>query len=94
MADPEEFPFEVGVTYNLEASAVGSKLTLRAWKVGDERPATPILYVFDRRLPPSAGSGIAAIAFFDPVPLMDAGVTEVEISATVDDITFTAGLVR
>lgn len=89
MADPQDFPFEVGETYNLEASAVGNRLTLKAWKVGHRKPNRPILCVFDRRLPPSSGSGIAAIAFFDPVPLMAAGVTEVEVNATVDDMTFT-----
>jgi hypothetical protein len=94
MADPEDFPFEVGETYHLEASAVGHRLTLRAWKVGDPRPARPILSVTDRRLPPGAGSGIASIVFFDPVPLMEAGVTEVEVSGTVDDITFTPGIVH
>jgi hypothetical protein len=89
MADPEEFPFEVGVTYNLEASAVDHRLTLKAWKVGDCEPRRPILRVSDRRLGPGEGSGIAAIAFFDAAPLMAAGVTEVEVHATVDDLTFT-----
>jgi hypothetical protein len=32
MADPDEFPFQVGETYILEASVVGHKLTLQAWK--------------------------------------------------------------
>ena len=94
MADPREFPFEVGETYHLEASAVGHRLTLKAWKVGDRKPARPILCVTDRRLPPGSGSGIASIVFFDPVPLMEAGVTEVRVSGTVDDITFTQGVVQ
>jgi hypothetical protein len=92
MADPEEHPFEVGVTYNLEASVVGHRLTLKAWKVGDPEPEKPILRASDRRLGPRSGSGIAAIAFFDPAPLMEAGVTAVVVSGTVDAITFRPGL--
>jgi hypothetical protein len=89
MADPEEFPFEVGVTYNIEASAVNHKLSLTVWRVGDPKPKRPTVEVKDRVLPPESGSGLAALAFFDPQPLMEAGETEVNVSGTVDSITFT-----
>lgn len=89
MADPRRFPFKAGVTYNLEATAIGSVLALTAWKVGERKPSRPILVVIDRRISSREGSGLAAIAFFDPVPLAGAGVTHVEVDATVDDITFT-----
>jgi hypothetical protein len=91
MADPEEFPFEVGQEYWIEGSVVGHKLELRAWRVGDCRPDEPMLKVKDRVLGPDSGTALAAIAFFDPVPLIEAGVDEVQVHATVDDITFTHG---
>jgi hypothetical protein len=91
MADPEEFPFEVGQTYVLEASVVGHKLTLKAWKVCDREPRRPILAVRDTEFGPESGSGLATLAYFDPVPLIEQGVTEVDVSATVDNITFTPG---
>jgi hypothetical protein len=94
MADPEEFPFEVGQTYVLEASVVGNKLTLKAWNICDPEPERPILKVTDKVLGPRNGSGIAAIAFFDPVPLAAAGIEEVIVDATVDNITFTPGTNR
>lgn len=91
MADPEEFPFEVGKTYVLEATVVGHKLTLKAWELGDEEPAEPILSVQDKEFGPESGTGLAALAFFDPVPLMALGVEAVVVSGTVDDLTFTPG---
>jgi hypothetical protein len=91
MADPEEFPFEAGQTYVLEASVVGHKLTLKAWNVCDREPRKAILTVRDREFGPESGSGLAALAFFDPAPLIEQGVTEVNVSATVDNITFTRG---
>jgi hypothetical protein len=48
-----------------------------------------MLKVKDRVLGPDEGTGIAAIAIFDPAPLMEQGVTAVDVSATVDNITFT-----
>ena len=91
MADPRRFPFEAGKTYNLEATAIGPVLTLTAWEVGQRKPNRPILCVIDRRISPREATGVAAIAFFDPVPLVEAGVTHVEVDATVDDLTFTPG---
>jgi hypothetical protein len=91
MADPEDFPFVVGVTYNLEAKVVGHRLSLKAWKVGDPEPAEPMLVVVDKRLGPDDATGLAAIAFFDPAPLAEQGVEAVTVNATVDDITFTHG---
>lgn len=91
MADPDEFPFEVGVTYVLEATVVGHKLSLKAWELGDPEPAAPILTVQDKQLQAPENTGLGAIAFFDPVPLAILGVEEVTVSATVDDLTFTAG---
>jgi hypothetical protein len=89
MADPLEFPFEVGQTYVLEARVVGDKLTLKAWPVGEREPKRPILKVHDDVLGPDSGSGIAALAYFDPAPLMIDGVTEVNVHGVVDDIYFT-----
>jgi hypothetical protein len=89
MADPCDFPFEVGVTYNVEASAVGHKLSMKVWRVGDPKPKRPTLEVKDRVLPPDSGSGLAVLALFDPAPLIAEGVTEVTVSGTVDNITFT-----
>jgi hypothetical protein len=94
MADPDDFPFEVGVDYWIEGSVVGQNLEMRAWRVGCPRPARPMLKLKDNVLPPKPGTTIATIALFDPVPLIEAGVEEVQISATVDDITFTPGKAR
>lgn len=91
MADPDEFPFEVGVTYVLEATVVGHNLELKAWKLGDAEPAEPILRVQHKELMPPENTGLGTIAFFDPVPLALQGVEEVVVSATVDDLTFTPG---
>ena len=91
MADPAEFPFEVGVTYVLEATVVGHNLTLKAWELGDEEPDEPILTVQDKELRAPENTGLGAIAFFDPAPLMALDVEEVIVSATVDNITFTHG---
>jgi hypothetical protein len=89
MADPEEFPFEVGKTYILEASIVRNKLTLKAWEKGDREPGRPMLKLRHSEFGPEDGTGIAVLTFFDPLPLMAAGVEEVEVSATADNITFT-----
>jgi hypothetical protein len=89
MADPDEFPFRPGEDWNIEASVIGHKLEMRAWRVGDRRPNKPMLKLHDKVLGPDSGSAIAAIAFFDPVPLMLGGVTEVRVSGAVDNITFT-----
>src|SRR5262249_28342998 len=91
MADPATAPFLVGQTYNVEASVVGHKISYTVWKVGDPRPSQPTLSVTDRALKPGAGNRISAVVFFDPVPLMDAGVGEVQVSGTFDDITYTPG---
>jgi len=91
MADPEDFPFVVGVTYILEAKVVGHRLSLKAWREGDSEPAEPMLVVRDMRLSAEDASGLAAIAFFDPIPLMEQGIQEVSVNATIDDITFTSG---
>ena len=91
MADPEEFPFEEGVDYIIEGKVVGDRLSLKAWRAGDSEPAEPMLVVRDSRLSAEDASGLAAIAFFDPVPLMEQGVKKVRVHATVDDITFKSG---
>jgi hypothetical protein len=91
MADPDDFPFEVGETYVLEATVVGHKLELKAWKLGDEEPEEPILSVQDKDFKAPENTGLGAIAFFDPVPLALQGVDEVVVSATVDDLTFIPG---
>jgi hypothetical protein len=82
------------VDYWIEGSVVGQNLEMRAWRVGCPRPARPMLKLKDNVLPPKPGTTIATIALFDPVPLIEAGVEEVQISATVDDITFTPGKAR
>jgi len=91
IADPEEVPFDVGVTYNLEASVIGPFLTLKAWPVGDPEPAEPTLVVTDKVLKPGFGNRISVLVFFDAAPLMEAGIEEVLVSGTFDDITFTPG---
>ncbi|MEX2139328.1 MAG: hypothetical protein WD894_08710 [Pirellulales bacterium] len=94
MADPDDFPFEAGKTYILEASIVGDKLTLKAWEEGARKPRRPILKVHHDEFAPEDGTGLAVVAFFDPEPLTDGednnDLTEVTVSATVDDLTFTA----
>jgi len=94
MADPDEFPFVAGEDYILEGSVVGHKLTLKAWKVGDEEPAEPILRVTDKVLGPGFGNRISVLVFFDPAPLIDLGIKEVQVSGTFDDIHFTPGAGR
>lgn len=91
MADPEEHPFEVGVTYVLKATVVGHNLELKAWPLGDDEPAEPILTVQDNTLNGPENTGLGCIAFFDPLPLSLEGVKKVRVDATVDDLTFTAG---
>ena len=91
MANPVEFPFEVGETYVLEATVVGSKLELKAWKLGDDEPDEPILSVQNKDFKAPENTGLGTIAFFDPVPLALQGVEEVTVSATVDNLTFTPG---
>ena len=77
--------------YILEATVAGDKLSLKAWPEGDSEPSEPMLVVKDKRLSASDGTGLAAIAFFDPVPLMAAGFEAVTVNATVDNITFCPG---
>jgi hypothetical protein len=91
MADPDEHPFEVGVTYVLKATVVGNTLELKAWELGDDEPAEPILIVKDKTLSAPENTGLGCIAFFDPLPLSLEGVTEVTVDATVDNLTFTPG---
>lgn len=91
MADPDATPFVAGETYNLEASVVGHRLTLKAWRVGDPEPSEPTLSVTDRELRPGHENRFSVNVFFDPAPLMEAGVGEVLVSGTFDDITFTPG---
>jgi len=94
MADPAEFPFVAGQAYHVEASVVGHNIQMKAWKVGDPEPVTPMLSLQDKSLKPESGSAICVITIFDPVPLSAAGVTAVRVSGTFDDITFTPGRPR
>jgi hypothetical protein len=91
MADPAEFPFVAGQDYRIEATVVGSRIRMKAWKVGAPEPADPMLSLEDKGLKPSSGSTLCVIAILDPVPLAAAGVAEVRVSGTFDDITFTPG---
>jgi hypothetical protein len=91
MADPDEVPFVAGVTYNLEASVVGHTVMLKAWPVGDDEPVEPTLIVTDKVLIPGVGNRLSVLVFFDPAPLIENGVEEVQVSGTFDDITFTPG---
>ena len=90
MADPEEFPFIAGVTYNLEGSIVGDRLKLKAWPVGAAEPDESTLSVRDKAvLKPGPSDEIGLVAFFDPAPLMGMGVGQVQVSASFDNIRFT-----
>jgi hypothetical protein len=91
MADLHQFPFVAGQTYRLEASVVGSRIRMKAWKVGDPEPDAPMLSLEDHGLKPASGSTICVITIFDPAPLAAAGASEVRVSGTFDDITFTPG---
>jgi hypothetical protein len=91
MADPSQFPFVVGETYNVQGSVVGHRIEMKAWKVGDPEPSSPMLSVTDKGLNPPSGSAICVLLIIDPVPLKAAGVTEVQVSGTFDNITFTPG---
>jgi hypothetical protein len=94
MAKPAEHPFVVGQAYHIAASVVGQNIQMKAWKVGDPEPVTPMLSVRDRGLKPNSGSAICTVVIFDPVPLSRAGVSAVRTSGTFDDITFTPGVNR
>lgn len=94
MADPVQFPFKKGETYNIEASVVGSRITMKAWEVGTPKPTQPTLSLTDKVLKPGQNHNIAVLVFFDPEPLMDAEVAQVQVSGTFDDITFTPGASR
>jgi hypothetical protein len=84
MADPAEHPFVAGVDYHIEGGVRGDRIWLRAWAVGEPRPARPLLVVRDDTFGPADGTLLGAIAFFDP-----AAVTgPVQVDATFDDITF------
>jgi hypothetical protein len=50
----------------------------------------PTLSVTDKLLNAGAGNRLAALVFFDPKPLMDAGIKNVQ-STTLSTITFTPG---
>lgn len=91
IADPDDFPFVAGVTYNLEGSVVGHQITLKAWPVGEEEPEQPTLSVTDTVLKAGHGNRLSVLVFFDPVPLMDAGVEAVQVSGTFDNIRFAPG---
>ena len=67
---------------------VGDRIRMKAWKVGHKKPTKPMLSLTDTGLRPESGTEICVIAMFDPVPLMEAGVTEVQVSGTFDNITF------
>ena len=91
MADPDEAPFIAGVTYNLEATVVGPLLSLKAWPVGEPEPDEPTLTVVDKVLTPGVGNRLSVLVFFDPAPLIDAGIPAVTVSGTFDDISFSPG---
>jgi hypothetical protein len=91
MADARKFPFLAGETYHVEASVVGHKLRMKAWRDGECEPRHPMLSLSDKGLGPRSGSAICVIALLDPEPLIKAGVTEVKVSGTFDAITFTPG---
>jgi hypothetical protein len=85
MADPAKHPFVAGEDYRIEAGVWGEHIWMRAWKVGEPRPASPTLTVRDDTFGPEDGTLLNVIAFFDP-----AAVTgPVQVDATFDDITFT-----
>ncbi len=94
MADPGQYPFVAGQTYTIEASVVGNRITMTAWRVGEPRPSQPTLSVTDKLLKAGPGNRLSVLVFFDPAPLMDAGVTQVQVGGTFDDITFTPGASR
>jgi hypothetical protein len=89
MADPAEAPFVAGVSYHLEGSVVGDRLRLKAWPVGAPEPTEPTLSVTDDALKTTVGNRLSAVIFFDPEPLMAAGVDEVTVSAAFDNVYFT-----
>jgi len=91
MADPDDYPFEPGVAYNLEGTVVGHKITLKAWPVGSPEPDEPTLSVTDKLLTAGRGNRVSILVFFDPEPLMDAGVEAVQVSGTFDEISFAPG---
>ena len=88
MADPNRFPFLAGHTYNIEASLVGDKLQMKAWEVGCKKPKVPMLSVTDSALSAASASEISILVFFDPEPLIAAGVTDVQVSGSFDNIKF------
>ena len=91
MADPATQPFEVGKTYYIEARFVGHSISMKFWEAGTAEPASPQLQLIDKLLKPSRVSRLSVLVFFDPEPLMEAGVTAVTVNGTFDDITFSAG---
>ena len=73
--------FEVGVDYHMEVGAVGDRLTMKAWPVGENEPALPQLVLFDDRLSEGA---IALAPAVSPAALTQP--TRVDVS--YDSISF------
>ncbi len=86
MADTALFPFALGEDWNLEAGAVGNRLTLKAWRVGQPEPVNPLLTVLDSAFGQPGPTNLCAISFFDGAVVSG----PVQVSATFDNITFTA----
>jgi hypothetical protein len=84
MADPSQHPFVAGVDYRIEGGVWGDWIWLRAWEVGEPRPALPQLVVRDTTFGPEDGLLLGAIAFFDPAAVS----APIQVDATFDDITF------
>ncbi len=85
MADPDLAPFAAGEDWYIEGKAVGDRIELKAWRVGDPEPEEPLLSVRDDAIGPETGSLLCLIVFFDPVAVED---DFVEVSASFDDVTF------
>jgi protocatechuate 3,4-dioxygenase beta subunit len=78
---PGSFPFGVNEDWYIEAGAVGDRLSMKVWRVGDPEPESPQLTFTDRTF--STGQfGVESNIHASPFP------GPARVSATFDDIHF------
>ena len=82
----ESPPFEVGKDYHMEVGAVGNRITMKVWAVGDDEPELPQLVAFDNAL--TEGT-VGLIPATSPTQMFESFAVDV----TYDDVTFLASVV-
>jgi protocatechuate 3,4-dioxygenase beta subunit len=79
---PNDFRFGVGEWWNIEAGAVGDRLSIKVWRVGDPEPESPQLTLTDSTLRTGKFAVWSNINNVSPFPGPD------RVDATFDDIYF------